>query len=615
MTELKKIKERQKEIYYSGYWLRYKKERYRGDISPVPCGEAGGYYYPDVDYKGVGTSVWEAADHCLRLDYQIISEGRERIENDPEWRKSLLGALKYWVDLDLINSNWWFNQICIPLTLANVALALEEYLTDDLIKGLKRIISRGIFRAHEGISEIEELKGTTKAKIADSWTGANLIWGAATTIKYALWAEDAELLRIAVNRLSDEIAFSREGIQEDGAFCQHGPRWYSGGYGRSFVYEIAPIIKMLGGTSFELSKEKLDIILLHILDGQRAMMKNSVFDFGAVGREYTRKGSLTAGTLTSALSILKDADGIARADELNEFYKELSTGKDNHSVTKYYASIAQLCHKKNGVYIGVRGRTEGIYGAEICNDEGVLSYNMTYGSVSCIMESGMEYFDISPVWDYSRIPGTTARSESDEEVFSHKGWQSMLETPCRAFGMSDADSGILYQLSIHDGISVKAAYFVYNGALIALGTDIRDEKNELDKLFTTVEQSRASFAELGENYVKCGKLTYKNLDEDTVFVSNLEKRKGSWSRNNLSASNETVEDSILTIVIPAAKHGKYAYLACGETEVQADIIRNDSDCQAVLLDGKKLMAVFHNDCALNVNGRTVSGKKGDLILN
>lgn len=99
-----------------------------------------------------------------------------------------------------------------------------------------------------GESSVFDLPGTKSLSTADKWTGANLIWGGAVTVKHAMWQEDEELLKIASARVAEEIKYSHEGIQPDGAFCQHGHRWYSGGYGRSFAYELTPIIAALAGT-------------------------------------------------------------------------------------------------------------------------------------------------------------------------------------------------------------------------------------------------------------------------------------------------------------------------------------------------------------------------------
>ncbi|MBR3967350.1 MAG: hypothetical protein IKJ91_09795 [Clostridia bacterium] len=614
MTDIKIIKERQRKLFFSGYFQKYSVATVKDDIELVKGDRDDLYLYPDIDYSDTDRSVWKAGFHYYRMELQLIKSGTDRVDNDPEWRKKMLGALRYWIEKDFINQNWWQNQIGMPLVMANLAIVFEKYLTDDLANGLKKLISRGTFHAHEGINEIAELMGTTKSKTADAWTGANLVWGASTTIRYALWLEDAELLRIAIDRLSEEIKISAEGIQADGAFCQHGPRWYSGGYGRSFVFEIAPILNILRGTKFALPKEKTDLIMMHILGGQRMMMRKGYFDFGAVGREYTRPEAIYLDYLKRALPLIAEDDTLDRKDELSEFCSELEAGIDLLEKTKYYDSIAQLCHKKNGIYIGIRGRKEGVFGAEMCNSEGNLSYNMTYGTVSCIMESGKEYFDISPIWDYSRIPGTTARIEKEDELLKHGEWWSMLETPCRAFGKANGECGAMAQFTAHDGISLTAAYFVFDGTLVALGTDIRDEAPEKGRLQTNVEQCIASDTEHGKNMARNGRIIYRNLDLGTEFVSSTAVQSGSWKKNNAALPDDAIDCKIFSVSIPVTSYGKYAYSASLDECRNIKIINNDSDCQAILVDGKKLMALFYNDFSLNFGERKVKGKKGDIIL-
>lgn len=614
MTEIKNIKERQKQLFFSGYYQKYDSDVVKDDVDLIYGDRADLYLYPDINYEDDNRSIWRAGFHYYRMELQIIKSGRERIDDDPLWRDKMLGAIRFWVENDFKNSNWWQNQIGMPQTMVNLAIAFEDYLTDDLIFGLKKLISRGTFRANEGINEIIDLVGFGKSSTADAWTGANLVWGAATTIKFALWLEDEDLLRWAVKRLAKEIKFSREGIQEDGAFCQHGPRWYSGGYGRSFVYELAPIINVLRETSFALPSEKIDMILMHILDGQRMMMKNGFFDFGAVGREYARPGALEAGTLKKALPLIIADESLARHEELVSFYNDIASSEDKFEGTEYYSSIAQLCHKKNGMYFGIRGRTEGVFGSESCNSEGILSYNMSYGTVTCVMERGQEYFDISPFWDYSKIPGTTARGESDEELLLHEGWSSTLETPCRAYGKSDGDCGVLCEDAVHDGISLTASYFVFNGAMVALGTDIKDKTPEKGELFTTVDQCFSHYTECGENFAKNGNVIYKNLDKNTHFCSRVYRQKGKWSRNNLNLSTESIYEDMFSVTIPVTEYGKYAYLISSEKAPEVEVIRNESDCQAIIIGGDRVMAVFHNDCSLMVGNRMIKGKKGEIVL-
>ncbi len=614
LSELRKIKERQKSIIYQGYYRKYSRSELNADLELCLFQDGRTYYYPDIDYSNTDRSLWPVSHHLMRLECLLLDDKENRLHNDALWREKIIGAVEFWTSNDFKNPNWWQNQIGVPQVLVNIALMLEKYLGEKEISAIKRVIRRGTFHAHEGISKLPELIGYGKWNTADNWTGANLIWGAATTVKYALWLEDSELLRVAVDRLADEIKFSLEGIREDGAFCQHGPRWYSGGYGRSFVYELAPIIRVLSGTEFDLPKEKVDIILHHILDGQRGMMRKGVFDYGAVGREYARPGALFAGILIKGLRLIKDADGISRRDELHSFYNELVTGEDSHEITRYYPSIAQLCHKKNGIYIGVRGRSEGIHGAEICNNEAVLSYNMSYGTYTCVMESGREYFDISPCWDYSKIPGTTARNQTDKELLSYENWNGNLETPCRAYGKSDGDCGVLTEFTAHDGISMTSTYFVFDGAMVALGTDIKDDTPEKGELFTTVEQCVSDSSSFDGDIATNGKVIYKNLDANTKFNVQTTVREGSWRRNHGSLSDEGINMEIFSVLIPKNEYDKYAYLVSGEKEVDVEVLKNDSLCQAVIFGGDKLMAVFHHDCVIEVGDRIVEGKKGDIIL-
>lgn len=612
MDEIKIIKDRQKELIYSGYYNKYLYMSKKA-VDLISGERKDIFFYPDINYEDTNRSIWNAEFHYHRLKYQIIKEDMGKADNDFCWLSKILGAVRFWIENDFKNSNWWHNQIGMPQALVDIALILENHLTEDLIDGLKSLISRGIFHGQDQMDMIV-IPGIGECATADSWTGANLIWGAATTIKYALWLEDESLLRVALKRISDEICFSEEGIQPDGAFCQHGPRWYSGGYGRSFVYELAPIINITRGTSFALPKEKIDMILMHILDGQRMMMKNGIFDFGAVGREFSRKGAIGAGILKSALSLIIEDESIERHGELQAFYNELIKESDTFEGTKYYKSITQLCHKCNGMYIGIRGRTEGIFGSERCNSEGVLGYNLSYGTASCVMNTGKEYFDISPFWDYSMIPGTTARRESDEELCGHGDWSNTLETPCRAFGSDNGKSGILSEKAIHDGISLTVSYFVFNGTMVALGTDITDKNPKKGQIFTTVEQCFANDSYFGNNYAINGNITYKNLDDNTVFFSKKYRQAGKWSRNNLSLSDEVLFENMFSITVPVTEYGKYAYMVSCKKAPKVEVIRNDSECQAIMIDGDIPMAVFHKKCTVTLGDKKIHGNNREMIL-
>ena len=617
MSEIQKIKNRQLERLYS------KCNRKEGDISYldmlVPAEDIpGAYRFPDVDYSDRSMRAqWPAAVHYSRIEREAILAAKENRLNREECINKILGALEYWLEMNLISSNWWYNQIGVPKSLVNTALVIDDYLTGQMREKLEKIILRGSFKAHcmlgiesfDNHQNIREFNSTP-----DRWRATNLMWGATTSINHAIWTEDEELMRISVDLIGKELCYSESGIMPDGAFVQHGRRWYSGGYGRAFVCEMTPLINLLGGTSFAIPEEKIKILLSHVLDGQRHMHRNGYFDFGAIEREFSRRSCVGFGSaLTDSIKMLSETEGIQRADELREFYTAVSGGADEFESTVYYDSIAQLCHKKNGVYIGVRGRTKNVLGSEECNKEGVLGYNMSYGTVTCVMESGREYYDISGVWDFSKIPGTTARSETDEQLLTHGDWSYDMESECKTKGLVDGDVAILSERAVHDGISLNATFFVFDGAMVSLGSDIKDDRGEL--LHTTVEQCFADEEPvIGKNLVKRGRITYKNLASTNDFSASYEQRIGSWHRNCTPYKDESVSGKLLTVTIPVSTGETYAYTAYIGKEPDVLILKNDAECQAILVGGKTFMAVFHMDTSIAFNGNTIFGKTGELAI-
>ena len=611
MTDIEKIKERHMKRIFSVV-------RKENDIDVaallVPSDEIeGAYYFPDVDYSDKSRAIWLPAQHCGRLQRELALGGVDRIRTDAPWREKILGALRFWITKDYTSNNWWYNQISTPKSLLSIALMLDDYLTAADRAGIERIVLRGSFKAHciLGLTSFDGLPANECNSVPDVWRAANLMWAAGTSVVHAVWTADEELMRISVALIEKELVFSEFGIKPDGAFVQHGMRWYSGGYGRAFVMEMTPLINLLGGTKFAIAKEKIEILLLHVLDGQRHMHRNGYFDFNAIGREYCRRGLTHFCSLVGGIKTLSETEGIERADELSAFYREISGGEDNFEATVFYPSIAVLTHKKNGVYIGVRGRTDGILGAEHCNQEGVLSYNMSYGTVTCFMESGREYLNVSPIWDFAKIPGTTARYETDEQLLAKEGWAHTTESECRVTSRTFGDAGVLYERAVHDGISLNASFFTFGSCMVALGSDINDERGEV--LHTTVEQCiPADEYSIEKNLVKNGKVTYKNLASSSDFVSSHETRTGSWHRNCRPTKDEPTTGEMLTVTMPMKSGDFYAYAVYAGKEPSVRVIKNDKSCQAVIADGK-LMAVFHEDCELLFDGGAVSGKAGEIL--
>lgn len=609
-VEMKPIFNRLRSIIFDGY---INANAIRGDHDPIKILDTlvqGDFpetlYFPDIDYTDDCRSLWDVERHYGRIEQALLADKGDLLHSDENFREKIIKALRYWVKHDFINPNWWHNGIGVPRNLADISIAIYEYLPQDIYDDILKIISRGSVAGEHGV------------KIR-SWTGANKIWGAATTIRHAVLTCDADLLSEAVAMASTELNYNFEGIHRDGSFFQHGARLYSGGYGRSFAADISQLIYVLQGTEWQFPAENLEVFAVHILDGLRNMTQYKALDYACVGREFTRPNDLSSEKVRRAVALLVDTVDMPRHEEMLDYFLELN-GKKTFEGTKYFPEAALLCHHTKGIYLSAKFLTDKLTDAEICNDEGILFYNMSYGSHTCAMKDGSEYFNISPLWRYDRIPGVTAAVESDESLKSRKWLGNTL--PNDICGGAQGDGcGVIFEKAEHDGIITLAADFAVPGGLVCLGAGVSSEVSRT--LFTTVEQShwQDEVTYDGNSVIHHG-ICYTPFC-GTEFTVETKDVVGSWQRNSLPESPDPVSGKLFTVTIehPAGKvsGGKtssYAYMisSAEQDTPKVEILRNDEAVQAVRLEDGTVLAVLYEKTTLTVDNKTVSGNASEAVV-
>jgi chondroitin AC lyase len=443
------------------------------------------------------------------------------------------------------------------------------------------------------------------------------MWGAFNTIKHALLTEDEALLQTAVERISEEITVGmKEGIQEDYSFFQHGPRLYSGGYGRSFLYDVSTVLFLLQGTRYRLSEEKTEIVLSYLLDGVRPMVQGHSLDWSCVGREIARADALDVGYVRTSLEILSRTADLPRKQEIRAFLESVQGGAQFNG-TKYFDKAFMLCHHFNGIYVGAKFLNDKLFGAEICNGEGELCYNMSYGTQTCIMRNGDEYFNVDPVWDFSRIPGTTALIETDEQLLAHRDWMTKPLPNEHFGGKQQGRRAVIYELAEHGGIQMQVADFAFEDGFVCLGAEQALSGVDRAGLVTTVDQCLVQ----GEVAVEDGSVVHNAIRytalQDTRIQAAVETKRGSWHRNNTAQPDEPVSAKVLTLSIDHFENGKcqYAYLiSSADAPVpKVEVLRNDCAVQAIRLPDGQVMAVFHQPEVLSVDGETMTGDAGTIL--
>jgi chondroitin AC lyase len=104
------------------------------------------------------------------------------------------------------------------------------------------------------------------------------------------------------------------------------------------------------------------------------------------------------------------------------------------------------------------------------NEEGLKMHHVGDGS-SFVSVTGDEYFDIFPVWDWQKIPGTTV---VQKPVLPH--WKHIARRGLTDFvgGVSDGKYGAVAMdfKSAHDPLQARKAWFFFDDEYVCLGSSI-----------------------------------------------------------------------------------------------------------------------------------------------
>lgn len=232
--------------------------------------------FPDLDYITVHEgSFYPAGSHLKRLKSMAIAYRKpgNKYYNSGKLLKQIVAGIDYWYKVRPKSGNWWFGDIGAP----------QDYMVPLIL--LKGKISEKKLLHYS--SYLRDLTGNKGHK------GKNRTWVSAVTIHKGCIEDNIELIRTGIKSIASTIKIvpeqGDEGIKVDGSFHQHRPQLYSGGYGLSYVDDIAYYLQLVKGTAFEpyFTQEKKDIFINLLMGGHRLLGYRETFDFGAIGRNIS----------------------------------------------------------------------------------------------------------------------------------------------------------------------------------------------------------------------------------------------------------------------------------------------------------------------------------------
>jgi chondroitin AC lyase len=427
--------------------------------------------WPDIEYVAATRSAWRTADHLERVLSMAKAARIDRDSGHPDAAlegKTLL-ALKWWDDHDYRNPNWWWNEIGVPQMMGEIGNLMLDQIPQPELARMVTIMKRSDWRRVP-------------------WTGANLTWGVGIEIARGCMENDPAALDEGFSRMYQEIKIvtqPQDGIEQDYSFHQHGQQLYNGGYGLDFANDVSRFISYAWGTSFQIPGDRMTIFSAYLLDGEQWMIRGDGFDYAAVGREITRAALVpglkdqTGGPISPVgfayrmghvLGLLA-AEPTPRQNALAAFAARVQ-GEPNAATftgNKQFWSSDYMAQRRENYFTSVKMLSSRMLNSELVNSEGKKSVHMSDGA-NYLYLTGNEYRNIFPVWDWTKIPGTTAIQGT--LITGEKDPIHTHGTTTFDGGVSDGTYGMAAMDLHRGGLTAQKAWFFFDSSYAALGAGI-----------------------------------------------------------------------------------------------------------------------------------------------
>ena len=434
--------------------------------------------WTDINYADKTRSGWEPRLHperILGLVKACQDENSEYYQSE-KVIQAIHAALGFWFKEKLKCPNWYYNQIGVPRTLGVAFVLFEEHLTADEKKEAVELMKNSQF----------------------GMTGQNKVWLAGNVMMRALLENDLALVQQARDTIVSEICTGKkEGIKDDWSFHQHGPQQQFGNYGLAYISSMSLFSGLFAETSMAFSDEQLDIIGSLLDKGyQWVIWKRSAPEHKALGAAFAA-AELGGGTNHFCNEV---AERVMR----NCFSPKNSLVGHKHFWQSDYTLMRQPAWMASLKMASTR-----VLGTESMNGDNKKGYYLADGALF-VYDTGQEYLNIFPVWDWRKVPGVTTYESDASMPMLEKSYYPGNESDFVG-GISDGKQGLSVMELKRDGLTVRKYCLFTPEALVVLGSGIQSDS--LLPVTTSIEQCWAE--DKAEVWIDGG---WKKLESRQTFV-------------------------------------------------------------------------------------------------
>lgn len=577
--------------------------------------------YEDVSREGFENEVHLANMVLLARAYKTQSS---KYYQSKKVKSVVESALKNWVEHDYFCENWHPNQIGTPGNLVAVMLLMGDELPKDLVEKAQPIIGRANLNASGARPSGDRIKiAGILAKnllfIGDYNQFEEVLKVIEGEIKYVDWV--GAKYGYSYFKMESGLGtkkYEGRSIQFDNSFHHridgvNNTLSYGTGYADAFIEWAV----YTAGTQFAFSDEKKEQLVDYFLDG---ICKMSVYgkypDFGAKNRSISRGGALHVYSSKMADNLLLTTN--YRKSEIQEIADIINKdAKPTFSHATFYWNTEHFSFQRPDWFTSVRMFSTRNFNMEVpYNSEGLLNHHRGDGT-NHISRTGDEYYDIAPVFDYQKIPGTTTKQKpalpAPDEI------QKLGLTDFVGAVTNGKYGAVAFDFkSPHDPLCARKAWFFFDDEYVCLGAGISC-KTELP-VVTTLNQcllrddvtisagNKKSVLQKGEREIENIDWIYQDgigyvfPKSTTVNMKNGEAM-GSWwliNKQNDSPKNEVKMDVFKLWL----NHGErpsdasYEYIVVPATSIEK-MEQNSSKNNVVILSNTPEIQAVKN-MALNI---------------
>lgn len=611
--------------------------------------------WPGIDYQNVSR---EGFEHRFHHENMVALARAYKSKSSKFYKKkkvieTINLALKNWVDHDYFCDNWWHNQIGTPHNMVTLMLLVGDQLDNDLVRKTQPIIGRATINApgaRPGGDRIKIVGIQAKNCLFnnDEKTFNELVRVIEGEIKFSEWVGN----KYGYGFRSTPGGFQNREMGGRGIMYDYSFHHRVDGvdntlsYGTSYASAFVEWASYVNGTSFAFSQERLHLLIDYYLDGIcKHMVYGKYPDPATKNRSITRPGTLHAFDASIPEKLIKLSN--YRKDELQEIADiRNNVKKPTSSFARYFWDTERFVFQRPGFYTSVRMYSKRVHNMEQpYNSEGLFNHHRGDG-VNHISVTGDELFDIWPVYDWQKIPGTTVMQKP--EMPPAREIQK-LGTTSFVGAVTDGEYGAAAFdfASPHDPLIARKSWFFFDKEYVCLGAGISCRNSDLPVVTTinqcylrgdvTMDGNQNTIVKKGQydlentNWIFHDNVGYVFLQSEKVVLKTGAESGAWWDINKQSDSpKEKVTHDVFKLWID---HGKrpsdatYQYMVVPATTVDklkqntsknnVAVIANSPEVQAVKHSGLNMVqAVYYTsgDIQLNSKMKLISENPGIILL-